>query len=287
MNEDEKAFGRLIQTIHTLRAPGGCPWDIEQTPLSLRRDLVEETFEAIDAIAEGEPSHVKEELGDVILNTSMMMYMYEQNGNFSVADALNELTDKLIRRHPHVFKNSEGASVADKNVSTSEEVLNQWDKIKEKVEHRTGKDSILDEVPRSFPPLLRAYKMQKKASKKGFDWKTIEPVIEKIYEEIDEVKEAAKKVDENKEVKPFTKMSSEKVDDAQLHVEEEIGDLFFAVVNYSRHLGVDPEIAMSRANEKFYNRFSYVEKQMALNNIPMDAEHLEQADAFWDEAKKL
>lgn len=286
MNEDEKAFGRLIQTIHTLRAPGGCPWDIEQTPLSLRRDLVEETFEAIDAITNDEPLHAKEELGDVILNASMMMYMYEQNGDFSVADALNELTDKLIRRHPHVFKNSEGASVADKNVSTSEEVLNQWDKIKEKLEHRTGKDSILDEVPRSFPPLLRAYKMQKKASKKGFDWKTIEPVIEKIYEEIDEVKEAAEKVCAAKNVQPFTKSSSEEIDKAQLHVEEEIGDLFFAVVNYARHLGVDPEIAMSRVNDKFYKRFSYVEKQMMSHGIPMDAEHLEQADAFWDEAKK-
>lgn len=289
MSNAEKAYARLLETIHTLRAPGGCPWDREQTPLSMRRDLIEEVFETVDAVTSDEPLHAKEELGDVMLNTTLMLYMYEQNGDFTVADALNELTDKLIRRHPHVFVQSEGAAVANGKAETSEEVLNQWDKIKEKIEHRET-DSILDEVPKGFPPLLRAYKMQKKASKKGFDWKSAEPVEAKIREELAEVNEAAAKVRDvlaSEKIKPLSVASNPALDEAQLHLEEEIGDLFFAVVNYARHLGVDPEIAMSRANEKFYKRFCYVEKKMKEHNIPMDAEHLEMADAFWDEAKLI
>lgn len=313
------AYARLIETIHILRAPGGCPWDREQTPLSMRRDLVEEVFEAVEAVTSDEPLHAREELGDVMLNASLMMYMYEQAGDFTVADALNELTDKLIRRHPHVFAQSEGAAVADGKAETSEEVLSQWDKIKQKVEHRET-DSILDEVPKGFPPLLRAYKMQKKASKKGFDWKNLEPVEAKIREELAEVNEAVAKVRDasagasasagesasagggavadasantatetaaSEKIKPLSVHSHAALDDAHLHMEEEFGDLFFAVVNYARHNGVDPEIAMCRANEKFYRRFCYVEKKMKERGVPMDAEHLAQADAFWDEAKSL
>ena len=292
------AFSYFFKTIQTLRAKGGCPWDREQTPLSMRRDLIEETFEAVDAISQNDAEHAKEELGDVFLNASMISYMYEQEGSFKVAEVLTELADKLIRRHPHVFPQSEGASEANGQVKTGEEVLNQWDRIKQNVEGRKG-NSILDEVPEGFPPILRAYKLQKKAAKKGFDWDTPELVEEKIEEEFAEVKEA--KIERNKtagtkggtgasagaptHTEPFTVSSNEALDTAQLHLEEEIGDLLFAVINYARKLGVDPETALTRTNQKFYRRFTYVEKKMAENNIPMDHAHLKEADGFWNEAK--
>lgn len=283
-----KAFERFLETIQTLRAPGGCPWDREQTPLSMRRDLIEETFEAVDAISQQDSDHAKEELGDVLLNTMMIAYMHEQEDKFAIADSINELTDKLIRRHPHVWPQSEGSSQVKGQVKNAEEVLNQWDRIKQNVEGRTG-SSILDEVPQGFPPLLKAYKFQKKAAKKGFDWNQLEPVIDKVKEELQEVQQAHADLvqinSENKE--PFTLKSTPEIDKAQLHVEEEIGDLLFAVVNYARKLGVDPETALNRTNQKFYNRFTYVEKQMQENNIPMDNEHLTQEDEFWNQAKKL
>ena len=292
------AYKRLYETIRTLRAPGGCPWDREQTPLTMRRDLIEETFEAVDAVSTGDAAHAKEELGDVILNASMIAYMYEQQNDFSVAEALDELTDKLIRRHPHVFSQSEGMSEVTEKVTTGEQVLNQWDRIKENVEGRKQLKTILDEVPEGFPPLLRAYKMQKKAAKKGFDWQSIESVKAKVYEELEEVREAFQALQDAKSAgdtsgsktaadedsAPSDRMSP--VERAVLHLEEEFGDRLFAVVNYMRHLGVDPETAMDRANRKFYRRFAYVEERMTKAGIPMDGDHLQDEDAFWNDAKK-
>ena len=326
------AYKRLYETIRTLRAPGGCPWDREQTPLTMRRDLIEETFEAVDAVSSGDAAHAKEELGDVILNASMIAYMYEQQNDFSVAEALDELTDKLIRRHPHVFPQSEGMSEVTENVTTGEQVLNQWDRIKENVEGRKQEKTILDEVPEGFPPLLRAYKMQKKAAKKGFDWQSLESVKAKVYEELEEVRNASQALHEAKSagdrsgsqistdecsassdcISPagrsaerltaFEKDASKgcaiacernasaayitPIERASLHLEEEFGDLLFAVVNYMRHSGIDPETAMDRANRKFYRRFVYVEEQMTKAGIPMDGEHLQDEDAFWNDAKK-
>ncbi len=298
------AFSYFFKTIQTLRAKGGCPWDREQTPLSMRRDLIEETFEAVDAISQNDAEHAKEELGDVFLNASMISYMYEQEGSFKVAEVLTELADKLIRRHPHVFPQSEGASEAKGQVKTGEEVLNQWDRIKQNVEGRKG-DSILDEVPEGFPPILRAYKLQKKAAKKGFDWDTPELVEEKIEEEYGEVKEAKEILRKEESAagakgnpaassssaqgspEAFTVCAPESLNKAQLHLEEEIGDLLFAVINYARKLGVDPETALTRTNQKFYRRFTYVEKKMAENNIPFDHAHLKEADGFWNAAKGL
>lgn len=290
-----KAFERFLETIQTLRAPGGCPWDREQTPLSMRRDLIEETFEAIDAISQEDPAHAKEELGDVLLNSMMIAYMYEQNGDFEISEAINELSDKLIRRHPHVWPQSEGASEAKSAVKNADEVLNQWDRIKANVEGRKAK-SILDEVPEGFPPLLRAFKLQKKAAKKGFDWKELPPVVAKVEEELSEVREAVCELEKVCEsaagepdgkncAEPLSMHASEAQNAAQLHVEEEIGDLLFAVVNYARKLGVDPETALNRTNSKFYRRFTYVEQQMEKAGIPMDQNHLAEEDKFWDEAK--
>lgn len=286
-NTAEKAFNRLYNVVKILRCPEGCPWDKEQTPLSMRRDLIEETFEAVDAITQEDPFHAKEELGDVMLNATMISYMYEQKGDFSVAEVLNELAEKLIRRHPHVFPESEGSVCANTPVTNGEQVLNQWDRIKENLEGRKT-ECILDEVPQGFPPLLKAYKMQKKAAKKGFDWDNVEDVKAKITEELAEVEEARLKVNEllkNQDAHVFEMKSSKEADEAQKELEGEIGDLLFAVVNYARHLGVDPETALNATNTKFHKRFSYVQKKMEENEIPMIQENLSKMDEFWNEAK--
>lgn len=286
-NTAEKAFNRLYNVVKILRCPEGCPWDKEQTPLSMRRDLIEETFEAVDAITQEDPFHAKEELGDVMLNATMISYMYEQKGDFSVAEVLNDLAEKLIRRHPHVFPESEGSVCANTPVKNGEQVLNQWDRIKENLEGRKT-ECILDEVPQGFPPLLKAYKMQKKAAKKGFDWDNVEDVKAKITEELEEVEEARLKVNEllkNQDVHVFEMKSSKEADEAQKELEGEIGDLLFAVVNYARHLGVDPETALNATNTKFHKRFSYVQKKMEENEIPMIQENLSKMDEFWNEAK--
>lgn len=286
-NTAEKAFNRLYNVVKILRCPEGCPWDKEQTPLSMRRDLIEETFEAVDAITQEDSFHAKEELGDVMLNATMISYMYEQKGDFSVAEVLNELAEKLIRRHPHVFPESEGSVCANTPVKNGEQVLNQWDRIKENLEGRKT-ECILDEVPQGFPPLLKAYKMQKKAAKKGFDWDNVEDVKAKITEELAEVEEARLKVNEllkNQDVNVFEMKSSKEADEAQKELEGEIGDLLFAVVNYARHLGVDPETALNATNTKFHKRFSYVQKKMEENEIPMIQENLSKMDEFWNEAK--
>ena len=286
-NTAEKAFNRLYNVVKILRCPEGCPWDKEQTPLSMRRDLIEETFEAVDAITQEDSFHAKEELGDVMLSATMISYMYEQKGDFSVAEVLNELAEKLIRRHPHVFPESEGSVCANTPVKNGEQVLNQWDRIKENLEGRKT-ECILDEVPQGFPPLLKAYKMQKKAAKKGFDWDNVEDVKAKITEELAEVEEARLKVNEllkNQDVHVFEMKSSKEADEAQKELESEIGDLLFAVVNYARHLGVDPETALNATNTKFHKRFSYVQKKMEENEIPMIQENFSKMDEFWNEAK--
>ena len=291
-------FLKFLETIEILRSENGCPWDKVQTPESMRGALIEEAIEASSAISEKNPCHAKEELGDLFLNTLMISYMYEQNNDFSVDSVISSLTEKLIRRHPHVFKESEGASEMKGKVSSSTQVLEQWNKIKDNVEARKKKH-ILDEVPENFPLLLRAYKLQKKASKKGFDWKETDCVIQKILEELNEVKEAEKiKRDafsdalkkfpeDDKTVEPFTLYSTEALDEAQKNLEDEVGDLLFSVVNYSRHLGVNPEVALDKANRKFKKRFDYVETQMEENNIPWDDEHIDEREKFWEAAKKM
>ena len=284
----EKAFNRLYNVVSILRSENGCPWDKEQTPLSMRQDLIEETFEAVDAITQNDAEHAKEELGDVLLNATMISYMYEQKGNFAVADVFNELSEKLIRRHPHVFPDSEGQVAAVEKVKNPDQVLNQWDRIKENVEGRkTG--CILDEVPEGFPPLLKAYKFQKKAAKKGFDWDNIDDVKAKVREEFEEAESARIERDaavSKQNAKVFERNSAREADEAQKRLEEEIGDFFFALVNYARKLGVDPETALSRANKKFYRRFSYVQDKMQENGHEMVNGALAVMDKFWDEAKK-
>ncbi|MBP5402778.1 MAG: nucleoside triphosphate pyrophosphohydrolase [Treponema sp.] len=287
-NTAEKAYNRLYNVVSILRSENGCPWDREQTPMSMRRDLIEETFETVDAITQNDSEHAKEELGDVLLNATMISYMYEQKGDFTLAQVLNELSEKLIRRHPHVFPESEGRVCEQGDVKNGEQVLSQWDRIKENVEGRKT-ECILDEVPDGFPPLLKAFKYQKKAAKKGFDWDNIDDVKAKVREEFEEAENARLERDSaasKQNAKVFERNSTKEADDAQKHLEEEIGDFFFALVNYARKLGVDPETALNRANRKFYRRFSYVQRKMQETGQEMANGALSIMDKFWDEAKE-
>ena len=263
-----KSFERLYKIVQKLRSPEGCPWDKEQTPLTMRAPLIEETFEAVDAISNEDANHTKEELGDVFLNASMISSMYQENDDFTIVQVLNEVCDKIIRRHPHVWKESEGSSSAiEGSEKNAEKVLEQWEAIKQRVEGRKKK-SVLEEISYGLPPLLRAYKIQKKAAKKGFDWKDAEGPWDKIHEEIAELKEASS-----------TKTQEE--------IQEELGDVLFSVVNLARHLKVDPVLALASTNEKFKRRFSYVEEKMETSGIEMNQENLEIMDKFWDEGKAL
>jgi len=254
-----ESFKELYDIIIKLRGPGGCPWDQEQTPTTLRGALIEETYECLEAIDENDPDHVCEELGDLFLLATMIGYMHEQEGKFSVADALTKINSKLIRRHPHVFN---GLQVKD-----SAEVLDNWAAIKINQEGRKPKDSILDEVKAGFPPMDRAYMLQKKAAKFGFDWPDTAGVIEKIREELNEAQEAA-----------HSETEADKL-------EEELGDLLFSVINLCRFLKVEPSVALRRTNGKFIQRFGYVEKKMKEAGHEMKKENLAIMDKFWNEAK--
>lgn len=260
METTKEAFGRLYGIIQTLRGPEGCPWDREQTPASIRGNLIEEAYECVEAINEGDTAHVQEEIGDVFLLATFLGIMYEGDGSFTVAQSLDTVCDKLVRRHPHVF--------ADASADNPEQVVKQWNDIKETVEGRRKKDSALDAVSRALPPLERAYKLQKAAAKTGFDWPDHQGAWEKLAEEVQEAREAA---------------DSSKLDHERL--EEEIGDLLFSAVNVARKHKVDPALALHRSLEKFSARFRHVEKRMAEHGEAMESASLERMDGFWDEAK--
>jgi tetrapyrrole methylase family protein/MazG family protein len=261
------AFDRLYGIVRRLRDPnGGCPWDLKQNPASLRGDLIEETYECVEAINEGEPGHIREELGDVFLLATMISYMNEQAGAFSVADALDDVSAKLVRRHPHVF--------GDSSASTAEQVLEQWAKIKVEQEGRRPKDSLLDGVSRALPPLERAYKLQKAAAKVGFDWPEVDQVWAKINEELAEAKAA------------YDDAVADPSPRAKAELEGELGDLLFAVVNVCRYLKVDPAVALHSTNVRFADRFGHVERGMKAAGRPMEAGRLAEMDRLWDEAKR-
>ena len=268
MNQNEEkaraAFGRLYSIVARLRAPDGCPWDREQTPKSMRGNIIEEAYELVEAIDEADPPHVREEAGDLYLLATMVAYMNEEAGAFSVADSLDTIGEKLVRRHPHVFGEAEARDSA--------EVLRQWDEIKVKVEGRRKKDSLLDGVSRALPPLERAYKIQKKAAKAGFDWTRAEEVWAKTREELAEAEEACEEAAQRGDR------------DA---VEEELGDLLFSAINLARFLEVDPAVALHRTVEKFSRRFRHVERRMAEEGKVLGPEHMAAMDSFWEEAKRV
>jgi len=266
-------FQALYDIIVKLRSPEGCEWDREQTPSTLRGALVEETYECLEAIDENDPAHIAEELGDLFLLATMIGYMHEQDGKFTVADVLKGVSEKLIRRHPHVF--------GDVQVKDSEEILKNWAVIKIQ-EGRKPKDSLLDEVSSGLPPMDRAYALQKKAAKVGFDWSNEKEVIAKVLEELDEVQDAINKeqLAESKGQRAESKKQSSD------ELEGELGDLLFAVINLCRFLKVEPSVALRRTNSKFVDRFKYVETKMKETGQTMTKENIGVMDGFWNEAKK-
>jgi len=276
-------FERLFAIIQRLRAPGGCPWDRQQSPRTLRAALLEEAWECISAIDNQDNLNMAEELGDLYLLTTMMSWMKEEEGAFTLESVLQGISDKLIRRHPHVF----GKARAD----DAEQVLVQWDAIKaqEKATSRGDESgaragratdtrgpshaSSLDGVPSSFPPLERAAKLQKKAAKVGFDWPGPDPVWAKIEEELGELRQAVRAAHGS----PHDALAA--------HVEEEVGDLLFSVVNLARLLKVDPALALHRTNVKFDRRFREVERRLGREGTGPKEAGLERMDALWNQVK--
>ena len=256
------AFTRLFSIIRRLRGPDGCPWDREQSPHTLRAALVEEAWECVSAINARDDPNMEEELGDLYLLVTMMAWMKEQEGAFTVESALDRISEKLVRRHPHVFAGGAGGS--------AEQVLVQWDAIKAQEKAGRGEPaahaSSLDGVPSSFPTLERAAKLQSKAAKVGFDWRSPEPVWGKIDEELRELRDAVQS-------------------GSPLGTEEEIGDILFSVINLARTLHVDAAIALHRTNVKFERRFREVERRLAAaDTVPAEA-GLERMDALWNQVK--
>ena len=296
LSNPAEAFKKLYDVVARLRGPGGCAWDQEQTPLSLRADLIEETYECIEAIDQGDAAHIKEELGDIFLLAAMISYMHEEDGIFSVAEALEGVSDKLIRRHPHVFeKSQEGEQMK------TAEILQNWARIKVEQEGRKPKDSLLDEVARGLPPLDRAYNLQKKAAKVGFDWPNVSGVIDKIMEELEEVKEAMAEANEGGTAsnRAFANSARAASDVAEANsagansgaagnnraLEAELGDLLFSVINICRFCGIEASVALQGTNAKFTERFKHVEKRMKENGQEMKAENLDTMESYWNEAK--
>lgn len=249
----------LLRIVEILRAPGGCPWDAEQTHESIRKDFIEETYEVIEAINKNSPEMLREELGDVLLQVVFHTLIETEKGNFTFSDVTDEICKKLIIRHPHVF--------GDVNVSSTEEVLTNWDAIKMGTKKQATVAEAIYSIPRELPALMRANKVQKKAAKAGFDWPDVTGAFEKITEEAKEVDTAIAKGNETE-------------------ILDEIGDLLFAVVNVARKTGVDPEEALTRATDKFSRRFEKSEKMATEEGVDMKSATLEKLDEYWEKAKK-
>jgi nucleoside triphosphate diphosphatase len=259
-------FQRLYSIVARLRAPDGCPWDRKQTPNTMRPFLIEEIYELFEALDDFDDDHAKEELGDVLMLVTMIAYMREQESSFRVVDVVNEVCEKLVRRHPHVF--------GEVRLNTSDEVVRQWDEIKGTVEGRgTSSKPLLDKVPKALPPLERATRLQERASSVGFDWREIGDVEAKVQEELRELDAAIEGNIDAKRGSPSAE------------IEAELGDLLFSLANLARFLGVDPAIALHRTNVKFSRRFAHVEAEMRRRGVPMSQDHLEEMDSIWNEAK--
>ncbi len=255
---------RLRAIMHRLRAPGGCPWDAEQTHQSIIPNLIEEAYETVDTIQRSDYDHLREELGDLLLQVIFHSEIAEETGRFNFDDVAQGICDKLVRRHPHVF--------ADSDVSDTSGVLNQWENIK-RAEKGTDSKPYLHNTGKGLPGLLRAAKLQKKAAKVGFDWPDAAGIIEKIHEELNEAQE---------EIAALTNPAIPS--DA---LEAEIGDVLFIVTNLARKLNIDPEAALERTNNKFERRFAYVEQQLLSKGLALEAANIDAMEAHWLEAKTV
>ena len=251
----EDSLSQLIEIVEKLRAPGGCPWDRDQTQASLLPYFLEEIYEVIESVEEGNMELLKEELGDILLHVVFQASIGKENGDFTLQDSLNYVNEKLIRRHPHVFADAkaEGPFNAKQN----------WESAKHDEKKR---ESRLDGVPGTLPALTRSQRLQEKASYAGFDWKKVEQVWEKVHEEIGELKEA--------EEKGITE-----------EIEEELGDTLFSIVNLSRFLGISAETALRKTNRKFTSRFAQVEKELKKRGKKVEDSSLEEMDEIWNMVK--
>lgn len=255
--ENGRGFEDFQQIIARLRAPDGCPWDRKQTHLSLRPYLLEESYEVLDALDQEDPEHLLEELGDLLLQIVLHTQIATEEQDFNMTDVVAAVSEKIVRRHPHVF--------TDLDVDSVEGVLNNWEQIKAEERRNKGEErkSMLDGIPVALPALTQADQIQQRAKRVGFDWKTIDPVIAKIHEELQELKEA----------------------DTPERKQSEAGDVLFAVVNLLRWLEVNPEMALRETNSRFRKRFGYIEAQAARQGRNVDDLSFEEMDALWEEAK--
>lgn len=252
----EKQFREFVNIVKKLRSPEGCPWDREQTLFSLKEHLIEEAYELVDAIDKGDIANIKEELGDLLLHVVLHSVIAEEEDYFQLKDVIKCISEKLIRRHPHVF--------GDIKVKDSKDVMINWEKIKKDEKNRK---SILEEIPNNLPSIQKALKLQERARKVGFDWQNMEDCMAKVAEEFDEFKSAV-----------ATGNYSE--------IEHEMGDLLFAIVNFSRFININPDEALRKTNHRFIARFSYIEKRLADKSLTFEDVTLEDLDILWDEAKK-
>ncbi len=253
--EKVEAFKRLLTIMDELREQ--CPWDREQTFESLRHLTIEETYELSEAILDKDIDGIKKELGDLMLHLVFYAKIGTEKNSFDMGDVLRYINEKLVYRHPHIY--------GDVEANDARTVKDNWEKIKLK----EGRKSVLSGVPVSLPPLVKAYRIQEKAKGVGFDWEKPEQVWDKVLEEMEELK---KEVDENKD---------------QEKMEHEMGDLIFALVNYARFIGVNPEDALERTNRKFINRFQHLEQKANESGRSLKNMTLDEMDVFWEEAKKL
>jgi tetrapyrrole methylase family protein/MazG family protein len=251
-------FEQLIAIMKRLRGPGGCPWDAEQTHESLTRYLLEETYEVIEAIEAKSPEHIKEELGDLLLQPVFHAAIAEEAGTFTMNDIITTLCDKLVRRHPHVF--------GDLQIADSAAQIENWEQIK-KTEKGTERASALSGVPPHLPALLKAQKITEKAARVGFDWEHVDQVMAKVLEELHEFEEAMAAGDNE-------------------HMEAELGDLLFAIVNLGRFLSINPEEALRKTITRFQSRFQYVEDSLHDRGQQMNVTPLAEMDRLWEEAKQ-
>ena len=258
MSETLNSLSKLIKITDTLMGEDGCPWDKVQTRESLKPYLVEETYEVLDALDANDPEKIKDELGDLLYQILFHSKISSLTGEFDFRDVIDNLSEKMVRRHPHVFKEGE--------LNTPDQVVKQWEEIKRNEKNQANQKSILDNIPKNLPSLLRAQKLQKKAAKEGFDWDQISDVFDKLDEEIGEFKEAVLK-----------KKSAD--------IQNEIGDIIFVITNIAKCYKIDAEEALRSTNNKFIKRFQYIEQKIKAKGKTLKDSPLEEMERYWQEAK--
>lgn len=266
-------FNEFVDIVKRLRRE--CPWDREQTNDSIKHATLEEAHEVIEAIDNNDDEELKKELGDLLLHVVFHSVIAEGDGKFTLNEVIDSITEKLIRRHPHVF--------GDVKVTDSENVMKNWEALK----MQEGRNSVLEGVPENLPALQRAHRLQEKAAKVGFDWEKKSDVWKKVIEEIEEMHEIEKVKSQMSPTKADQPQAENVKSEVDEKLESEVGDVFFALVNYARFLGVNPENALRKTNRKFIERFKFVEGKIKANGKSVDESSLAEMDKYWNESKNI